>query len=166
MTFRKFAIPAWSNDIVTSSTYTCRKISPSFVDRYKYTSWRSAEVRGGRESDSAQGVLLPPFPFHFPFPSYCEAAQARRYFGSDVCLCISIFDAAFWTCVGGHVISTCVTYKIHCVPTSELIISINSYIENEINPYDIVTGAESNPETWYITCLCFKQCAKCNIITV
>jgi hypothetical protein len=39
-----------------------------------------AVVRGGRGSDSAQGVLLPPYPYHLPFPTYCDVAHARRYF--------------------------------------------------------------------------------------
>jgi hypothetical protein len=42
-----------------------------------------SEVRGGRGSDIAQGVLLPPCPFHIPFPSYYDIAQARRYFASS-----------------------------------------------------------------------------------
>jgi hypothetical protein len=42
-----------------------------------------AEVRGVRGNDSAQGVL-PPCPFHLPFPSYCDVAQARRYFASII----------------------------------------------------------------------------------
>jgi hypothetical protein len=33
--------------------YACRKISPSFVDRYKYTRFGQPVVRGGRGSDSA-----------------------------------------------------------------------------------------------------------------
>jgi hypothetical protein len=72
---------------------TCRKvflskISPSFVDRYKYTGWWPASRKtGGRESDSADGVLLPPpFSFRVLFPSYCDVAEARRYFASSIAI--------------------------------------------------------------------------------
>jgi hypothetical protein len=52
----------------TDLQLTCRKISPSFVDRYKYTRCgQPAEVQGVRGSDGAQGVLLPlPFPSSLP----------------------------------------------------------------------------------------------------
>jgi hypothetical protein len=42
------------------------------------------EVRGGRGSDSAQGVLLPPCPSHRQVTSYCNVPRARRYFTSSV----------------------------------------------------------------------------------
>jgi hypothetical protein len=65
--------------------YACRKISPSFVYRYKYTLvGQPAVARGGGGSDSAWGVLLLSWPFHLSFPSCCDLAQARRYFASSI----------------------------------------------------------------------------------
>jgi hypothetical protein len=43
-----------------------------------------ASQREGRGSGSALGVLLPPFHIHRPLPSYCDVAQARRYFASSI----------------------------------------------------------------------------------
>jgi hypothetical protein len=65
------------------SWYTCRKISPSFVDRYKYTHvWgQPAEVRGEAIAYEASCQ------FHLSFPSNCDVAQARRYFASSIPRC-------------------------------------------------------------------------------
>jgi hypothetical protein len=46
-----------------------------------------AEVRGTRRrlpNNSAYGILLPPCPFHLPCSSYCDVAQAQRYFASSI----------------------------------------------------------------------------------
>jgi hypothetical protein len=48
----------------TEWKYTCRKKSPSSVDRYKHTRWcETNKVQRQRGSDKAQGVLIP---FHIP----------------------------------------------------------------------------------------------------
>jgi hypothetical protein len=60
--------------------YTCRKISPSFVDRYKYKRWLPASRGTWREGKRyCKRLLAPPLPFHLPFPSYCDADQALRF---------------------------------------------------------------------------------------
>jgi hypothetical protein len=82
--------------------FTCRKISPSFVDRYKYMSLRPAGRGAG--SDSSQGVLLPPYPFHHPFAFYCDVAPVCTYFASskllpDSAICYTFSHLHSETCV-------------------------------------------------------------------
>jgi hypothetical protein len=71
-----------------------KKILKTLVARYlralstvinTHVGGQPSEVQGGRENDSEQCVL-PPSPhchFHLLFPSYCDVAQARRYFASS-----------------------------------------------------------------------------------
>jgi hypothetical protein len=57
--------------------YTCRKISPSFVGRQKYT-----HGEGGEAIALKVFCPPPPCPFHLLLTSYCDEAKARRYFGA------------------------------------------------------------------------------------
>jgi hypothetical protein len=61
--------------------YTCRKISPSFVDRYKYTASRGTEREGKRYRIRR---LAPPMPFPFLFPLLLWHSSACRSFASCI----------------------------------------------------------------------------------
>jgi hypothetical protein len=64
------------------SILVARYLRASLTVTNSHIGGQTAEVRGGRGSDSAQGVLLSPCPFHISFPSFCNVAQARRYSAS------------------------------------------------------------------------------------
>jgi hypothetical protein len=65
-------------------SYTCSKISPRFVDRYKYTRcWPERRGTGREEKRWFTRLLAPPCPFHLSFTSY---SRACRYFASGIFL--------------------------------------------------------------------------------
>lgn len=71
---------------ITSSqsfSKTCRKVSPSSVDRYKYSGWWPAGRGRGKERI---GRLASPLPSQssVPLPSYSNVAKVRWYFASSV----------------------------------------------------------------------------------
>jgi hypothetical protein len=58
-------------------------ISPNFIDRYKYTHWWPESLGTGRDRKPQRiRYLAPPL----PFTSYCDTAQAHRYFASSISL--------------------------------------------------------------------------------
>jgi hypothetical protein len=61
-----------------------RYLRASFTVTNTRVGGQPALIRRARGSDSAQGVLLPPLPCPSSHPSYCDVAQAPRYFVSSI----------------------------------------------------------------------------------
>lgn len=58
---------------------TCRKIAPSFVNQNKHKLSASQPEYGESGEAIVHKASLPAIPFQLPFPSCCDAEQARRY---------------------------------------------------------------------------------------
>jgi hypothetical protein len=79
-----------------SSECICSKISPSFVTHYKYKRGLASQSRYGFAEEDRETIahtervqsflVLPLCSLHpyLPFSSFCDVAQARRYFASSV----------------------------------------------------------------------------------
>jgi hypothetical protein len=78
--------------------YTCHKISLGFTDHYQYANWWPASWGIGREEKQQhiRHLAASPYPFHLPFPSYCDTAEACRCASSIIFTVIPVLSVLIY----------------------------------------------------------------------